>query len=280
MGGGALRSRPVSVADGLDHVGVATADLDGAAAEWERLGFALTPLARHAPPAGTANRCAMLRAGYIELIAVVDPERPSATLARFLSRYAGIHILSLAIDDEHAALERLARAGFTTEIVGSARPANPRRPNGPQARFARLPLTDGEPRLQLLRHLTPELVWQKRFLRHPNNAVALDAVVMVDDPPAVLAARLSRAAGVAVVPDPAGGYALPLAHGRVRVLPPAGLHSVLPDVAIPSLPFVAGIIVRTGDGNASVNRLLQRRGTRLGDGRLAHAAGVAVLFAG
>ena len=279
MGGGALRIRPVSTANGLDHVGVATADLDAAAAEWERLGFALTPLARHAPPAGTANRCAMLRGGYIELIAVVDPQRPSATLQRFLARYAGIHILSLAIDDEQAALARLTRAGFSTEIVASSRPANPRRPNGLQARFARLPLTDAEPRLQLLRHLTPELVWQKRFLRHPNNAVALDAVIMVDDPPAPLAARLSRAAGVAVVPDPAGGYALPLARGQVRVLPPDALPSVLPGVGIPSLPFVAGIIVRTGDENASVNRLLKRRGTRLPTGRLAHAAGVAVLFA-
>jgi hypothetical protein len=270
----------VSAAVGLDHVGVATADLAAAAAEWQRLGFALTPLARHAPPAGTANRCAMLRDGYIELIAVVDPERPSATLQRFLARYAGIHILSLAISDEQAALDRLTRAGFTTEIATSARPANPRRPNGPQARFARLPLTDAEPRLQLLRHLTPELVWQKRFLRHPNNAVALDAVVMVDDPPAVLAARLSRAAGVAVVPDPAGGYALPLARGQARILPPVALENVFPGVTIPSLPFVAGIIVRTGDGNASVSRLLKRRSVRVQGGRLAHAAGVAVLFTG
>jgi hypothetical protein len=268
----------VSVANGLDHVGVATDNLDAAAAEWERLGFALTPLARHAPPAGTANRCAMLRAGYVELIAVVDPQRPSATLEKFLARYAGIHILSLAITDEQAALERLTRAGFKTEIVMSSRPANPRQPNGPQAKFARLPLTDSEPRLQLLRHLTPELVWRKRFLNHPNNATALDAVIMVADPPAVLAARLSRAAGVAVVPDPAGGYALPLAHGQVRILPPDALNSVLPDVAIPSLPFVAGIIVRTADANAAVNQLLKHRSVRTPAGRLAHAAGAAVLF--
>ena len=220
----------------------------------------------------------MLRDGYIEIIAAVDPKKPSATLQRFLARYAGIHILSLAISDDRAALERLTRAGFTTEIVTSARPANPRRPNGPQARFARLPLTDGEPRLQLLHHLTPELVWQERFLRHRNNATALDAVVMVDDPPAALAARLSRAAGVAVVPDPAGGYALPLARGHVRVLPPDALEKVFPGVAAPSLPFVAGIIVRTSDGNTAANRLLQRRSVRVPNGRLAHAAGVAVLF--
>jgi hypothetical protein len=262
----------VSIAEGLDHVGVVTADLSSAARAWRRLGFSLTRLARHAAPAGTGNRCAMLRSGYVELISVVDPARPSATLERFLGRYAGIHILSLGISDEQAALGRLRQAGFITDIFASERPADPAKPNGPRARFARLPLADAEPRLQLLRHMTPDLVWQKRFLRHPNHAVALEAVVMVADPPAVLAARLSRAAGVPVVPDPVGGYALRLGQGQVRVLPPEALGVVFPGVAIPSLPFVAGVVVRTDDGAKAVTRLL--------GGPLGSAAGVAVLFTG
>jgi len=268
----------VSTAEGLDHVGVVTADLNAAARAWRRLGFSLTRLARHAAPAGTGNRCAMLGRGYIELIATVDPAKPSATLDRFLARYAGIHILSLAISDEQAALARLHHAGFATDISFSERPADSAKPKGPQARFARLPLTDTEPRLQLLRHLTPELVWQKRFLRHPNHAVALEAVVIVADPPANLAARLSRAAGVPVVPDPVGGYALRLAQGQVRVLPPDALASVFPDVAIPSLPFVAGIVVRTDDGTKAARRLLNKIDRPTPGGLLASAAGVAVLF--
>jgi catechol 2,3-dioxygenase-like lactoylglutathione lyase family enzyme len=268
----------VSAAEGLDHVGVVTADLRAASRAWRRLGFALTRLARHAAPAGTGNRCAMLRSGYVELIAVVDSAKPSAMLERFLARYAGIHILSLAISDEQAALARLRQAGFAVELVTSERPAEPAKPKGPQARFARLPLTDAEPRLQLLRHLTPELVWQKRFLRHPNHAVALEAVVIVADPPAVLAARLSRAAGVPVVPDAAGGYALRLSQGQVRVLAPGALAAVFPGVAIPSLPFVAGIVVRTDDGAKAVTRLLKKSAVRAPGGLLAAAAGVAVLF--
>ena len=270
----------MSIAEGLDHVGVVTADLNAAARAWRRLGFSLTRLARHAAPAGTGNRCAMLGRGYIELISVVDPARPSATMERFLARYAGIHILSLAISDEQAALARLRQAGFATDIAFSERPADPAKPNGPQARFARLPLIDAEPRLQLLRHLTPELVWQKRFLGHPNHAVALDAVVVVADPPAVLAARLSRAAGVPVVPDPAGGYALRLGQGQVRVLPPEALTTVFPGVAIASLPFVAGIVVRTDDGTKAVARLLKKNARPVADGLLVTAAEVTVLFTG
>jgi len=270
----------VSIAEELDHVGVVTADLNSAARAWRKLGFALTRLARHAAPAGTGNRCAMLRNGYVELISVVDPARPSATLQRFLARYAGIHILSLGISDEQAALARLRQAGFATDIAFTERPADSAKPNGPQAGFARLPLTDAEPRLQLLRHLTPELVWQKRFLRHPNHAVALDAVVMVADPPATLAARLSRAAGAPVVPDPVGGYALRLAHGQVRVLPPEALAAVFPGVAIPSLPFVAGIVVRTDDGAKAAGRMLKKSAYPAPGGLLANGAGVAVLFTG
>ena len=106
----------MSAAEGLDHVGVVTADLNAAARAWRRIGFSLTRLARHAA-AGTGNHCAMLRHGYVELIATVDPARPSATLDRFLARYAGIHILSLAISDEQAALARLLQAGFSTDIA-------------------------------------------------------------------------------------------------------------------------------------------------------------------
>ena len=64
-----------------------------------------------------------------------------------------------------------------------------------------------------------------------------------------------------MTPDPAGGYALAMAQGRVRVPPaPDALTTVFPGAAIPSLPFIAGFSVRTGDGNAAVARLLDERG--------------------
>ncbi len=261
----------VAVATGLDHVALATGDLDACAAEWTRLGFALTPVARHRDgagvPTGTGNVCAMLRTGYVELIAVVDPARPSATLGRFVARYAGIHIVSLAIDNEVAAQVRLGLAGFAVEIARSERDG---------ARFARLPFSDAEPRLQLIRHFTPERVWQPQFLVHPNHADALVAVVIVDAVPAVLAARLSRVAGVAVVPDPAGGFALPLAAGTMRVLPIEALGSVFPGMAVPSLPFVAGVVIRTDDGCAAVAAMGVAR--PVAGGWLAEAGGAAVLF--
>jgi 4-hydroxyphenylpyruvate dioxygenase-like putative hemolysin len=263
----------VSIAETLDHVGVVTGDIEAASADWERLGFSLTDLASH-DGAGAGNRCAMLRQGYIELIATIDPARPSATLARFLARHPGIHIVTFSVADEAAALSRLRRAGFSVEQIASER-----RTDGPPARFIRLPLTDADPRLQLLRHLTPELVWQERVLSHPNHAVALDTVVMATAEPAVLAAHLSRVAGVAVQPDPAGGYVLTLAQGRVRILPPEAMQVVFPGAQIPKPPCVAGIVLRTDDANAAVSALPANIARPVASGVLAQCGGVAVLFA-
>ena len=277
MAAGEIRvDRLSATAQSLDHVGIAARDLGALTAQYERLGFLLTPLARHSGrrtpdgpvvPFGTGNRCIMLREGYLELIAVIDPAAFSNTLDRFLARYAGLHIIALGIDDEDANLARLRRAGI--DLPGIAyleRPVDDADPDGPTARFARLPWPEApEGRLQLIRHLTPEAIWQPRFLDHPNRTTALEEVVLAVESPAESAARFSRLAGVPVTPDPVGGIRLDLPRGRVRLLPAEALPAVFPGATIPSLPFIAGLALRTADGGAALRRLL-------GDAGIAHAA--------
>ena len=126
------------------------------------------------------------------------------------------------------------------------RPVDDANPAGPQARFARLILPDApEGRIFLIRHLTPEAIRQERFLSHPNHAIALAEVTIASAAPAETAARFSRLTGLPVTPDPAGGFALALPRGRVRMLPPVAL----PGTTIPSLPFIAGIAITTDDNN-------------------------------
>ena len=255
----------MNTAQELDHVGIAGSDLAALSAAFERLGFKLTPVARHSGrrtpegpivPFGTGNRCAMLHEGYLELIAIVDPEHFTNSLEFSLARYAGLHIVALGIDDEAANLARMRAAGI--DIPGIAyleRPVDDADPQGPQARFARLLLPDApEGRIFLIRHLTPEAIWQERFLSHPNHAVALNEVVIVSASPAETATRFSRLAGLAATPDPAGGFRLVLPRGQIRMLSPEILRAVFPAVAIPSLPFVAGIAIATDDGNAAIRR--------------------------
>lgn len=260
---------------GIDHVALAVRDLGAAAAAWEGLGFALTPLAVHADgagvPTGTGNRCAMLRRGYVELIAVIDPARPSRTLAGMVGRYEGGHILSLAIDDAGAAQRRLAAAGLDVAVTATARAVE-----GGEARFERLPIVEAVPRLQLIRQVTPELVWREAEMVHPNGAVGLDEVVIAAGSPAEAGALLSRVAGRPLRPDAAGGYGLVLPRGVVRVVPEGAVGLVVPGAPCPALPCIPGVVITTGDGNRAVAAL--GIGRAVEGGRIAFAAGMAVLF--
>ncbi|MBR0644775.1 VOC family protein [Plastoroseomonas hellenica] len=266
-----------AAATGLDHVGLCVTDPRPIWEAYEGLGFTLSPEARQSgrrtpdspvEPYGTGNRCALFREGYVEILGILDPGLFDNGVKRFVARYEGAHIIALAVADEQAALARLRRAGIDIPGVSHLeRPVDA--PDGPRARFARLPVPEApEGRLQLIRHLTPELVWQDRWLEHANRAVALDSVTLVAAEPAESAARLSRLAGVALEPDPAGGFVLPLPGDpaapvggpkrptRIRILPPDALGAVFPGVAVPALPFIAGFVIRTDDGNAAARRLL------------------------
>ena len=240
----------------LDHVGVGARELGPLAAAYERLGFTLTPVARHRGKA-TGNRCIMLAHGYLELIALMDPSIPDWLPAR-LDLYAGLHIIALGIHDSNAALARLSQAGFAIAgITPLERPVDDADPGGPQARFERIPLPDApEGHIQLIKHLTREAIWQPRFTSHANGAVSLEAVVLAVPDPAETAARLSRLAGLPVVPDPAGGFALAMDRGRVRVLPPEAIGAVFPGVAAPAVPSIVGMVVATADGCAALRPLL------------------------
>ncbi|MFC3126966.1 VOC family protein [Pseudoroseomonas globiformis] len=279
-------------ASSLDHVGLCTADGPALWATYEALGFTLSPVNRQSgrrggPDSplelyGTANRCAMLRQGYVELLAIVDPSGFDNGLTRFLARYEGMHILAFGMEDAEAELPRLRRAGLEVPGVSPLqRPVD--NSGGPPARFSRLPIPDApEGRIQLVQHHTPQLMWQERWLVHANRAVALEDTILAAPEPAVSATALSRLAGLPFEPDPAGGYVLPLPVGRVRILPPAALERALPGVAAPGLPFLAACTLRTDDGNEAIRRIAGDR-LRVVPGGLMlppeHAGGTALIFA-
>ena len=166
----------MSAAFELDHVGVGARELAPLAAAYQRLGFTLTPVARHRGKA-TGNRCIMLQHGYLELIALLDPAIPDR-LQQQLGRYAGLHIIALGIADSAATLQRLRQSGLDLPGVAPLeRPVDDADPDGLQARFERIPLPDApEGTIQLIKHLTPEAIWQERFTTHANAAVSLEEV--------------------------------------------------------------------------------------------------------
>jgi catechol 2,3-dioxygenase-like lactoylglutathione lyase family enzyme len=117
----------------IDHVIYATADLDAAAARVEEiLGVASVPGGRH-DGLGTHNRIVPLGGGYLELLAVADPEeaRRSPLGAAVLERIArtgdGLMGWAVAVDDVAPVAQRLgigvstiSRQGLSAQLAGVA----------------------------------------------------------------------------------------------------------------------------------------------------------------
>jgi catechol 2,3-dioxygenase-like lactoylglutathione lyase family enzyme len=252
----------------LDHVGLFVPDMAAAAGAMARLGFALTPYTpqRHklatgeVAPTGTANRLAILRQGYIELLTATGDTPLADQMRRAVARYAGAHLIAFGSADAEATRARLADEGFEPLPLvrlerGAATPAGER-----LARFAVVRVPEGrmpEGRMQFCRHHTPELVWQPHQQRHPNRAQSLtDVLLCVADVPEA-AARYARFLGLpAQARD--GFRLLELARGRLHLFDPAGLAAAT-GIEAPTTPFIAGFALTSAD-LAATRALLAERG--------------------
>jgi len=117
----------------IDHVIYATADLDVASALIEReLGLAVQPGGRH-EGVGTHNRIVALGDGYLELLAIADPEEASGTgfgraVQAHLDRHGdGLFGWAVEVDDIAPVAERLddaistiRRDGLSAQLTGLA----------------------------------------------------------------------------------------------------------------------------------------------------------------
>lgn len=247
----------------LDHIAHFVPAMDAAVSILESLGFVLTPLSEQstrdaegaAAPAGSANRCVMLDSGYLEILTPIADTANARLLRAALARHTGVHLIALgtpAAEEEHA---RLAAHGFaplplvrlerTVDLEG--KPA--------LARFAlaRVPSeTMPEGRIQFVEQITPECLWQPRYLGHTNGVTALRAVfVVAHDVPAV-SARFAHFA--ALLPRRAGKFVtLDMARGRALVARRANWQELLG--AAPAAPSLAGYALQCADPAALAERL-------------------------
>jgi hypothetical protein len=117
----------------IDHVIYACADLDAAAARVEAdLGLSAAGGGRH-ERIGTHNRIVSLGGGYLELLAVADPDEAAASdlgraiTARIEAAGDGLMGWAVAVDDVEPVAARLgtavttiARSGLTARLTGVA----------------------------------------------------------------------------------------------------------------------------------------------------------------
>lgn len=233
----------------LDHVGHFVADPGTASCALASAGFSPTPVsvqvnpdpAGGAPrPTGTGNVCAMLEHGYLEVLfkTADTPLGREFDLAR--ARYDGLHLAAFAIanaDRQHA---RLSAAGFELQpLVKMQRPVATADGEG-VAGFEVVRVGLGqmqEGRIQMLRHLTEETVWQPRWLAHPNTAVALVSLTIVAADVDEAAARYRQFLDRPTRGTPEG-QRIDLERGTIELITPQAWHSRWPQIELPSLPFM------------------------------------------
>lgn len=238
----------------LDHIAHWVPDPAAAAADLAALGFFVTPFSAQSVgeppvPAGTGNHCVMLAGGYLEFLAPLADTPNAATLRAGIARYTGVHLIAFGTVDPMGDHARLQAGGFgPLEPVALSRPIET--PDGfRQARFTVVRTKPGameEGRVQFVEQHTPDFLWQKRWLGHPNGATRLKRVeICVADPEAAVV-RYAAYTGLAPIRiDEAPGLAT--ARGTLVFRDPASMELHL-GVVPPCLPWIAGYALATPPG--------------------------------
>jgi hypothetical protein len=222
---------------------------------------------------GTGNVTAMFARGYIEVLFKTADTPLARELDAALARYRGVHLAAFAVADATDAHRRLSTQGFRMRpVVHMQRPVETGGAPGTAAfTLARVePGEMPEGRVQILTHHTEQLVWQPRWLTHANGALALTSVMIAVADVEEAAARFARFTARAVLPA-SYGRTIVLDRGRIELMTADSFAQRLPEIAIPSLPFIGayGIRVRSLAGLEQVLRDGGITAHASGDGRVA-----------
>lgn len=274
-------SGPSSTADekcDVDHTAHFVPDSERAGAALIQLGFTLTPFSAQshrlepgAPltPAGTGNRCVMLKRGYLEFLTPTHDTPNAEQLRLAIRRYTGMHLIAFGTNAPESDFQRLAAGGFAplTPLALQRQTSTPTGETTARFTVVRVPpAAMAEGRIQFCRHHTRDAVWQPRWLTHPNHATGLAGVVLCVADPAEAAQRYARFTGLPVqAANPSGdAWRLDSAQGYLLFVSPAVLQQSL-GIAAPALPWIAGCILDSDDMAATLAIV---QGATIGDRQL------------
>jgi hypothetical protein len=244
------RQLPIGSEIFLDHVGHFVRDAAAGAAALARAGFAPTPQSVQSnpdgTPTGTGNVTAMFSRGYIEVLFKTADTPLGREFDLALAGHAGVHLAAFSVADAEGQHRRLTEVGFPMRpLVQFQRPVDTATGSGVAA-FTVVRLDRGamaEGRIQMLAHRTEDTVWQPRWLNHPNGALGLVDLVVVCADVAEAAGRFARFTGHDTVPTK-HGRAVVLDRGQVQLVSKDAFAAMLPEIAVPRLPFLGAYALR------------------------------------
>jgi hypothetical protein len=228
----------------LDHVGHFVREPQAASRALARAGFAPTPVSMQVDPTGaptgTGNITAMFARGYVEVLFKTADTVLGREFEAALAAHAGVHLAAFSVVDAEHAHARLAGAGFRMRpLMQFQRPVETETGAGiaafTVARLERGEMAEG--RIQILTHRTEDTVWQRRWLTHPNGATGLTDMLIAVADVAEAVERFKRFTNRDAVANRLG-QAVRLDRGAVQLVNAKTFAELLPEVSVPSLPFI------------------------------------------
>ncbi len=216
----------------IDHVVINVADqLDASVAQYQRLGFVLTPRGHHS--LGSSNHLAIFGNDYLELLGYEAHNAQGA--ARQWGSLLGLNGLVFKTTDSDGLFTELSHRGV--ELDGDA----------PQAFFRPIELPDGSTRdvrfrtvrlhpaaipngrIFFCHHLDPDLVWRSEWQSHPNSTQSIRQVIVKARDPQASIALLEKTFGPADVAAIDGGQRLSAGFASIDFLTPQAVRARLGD---------------------------------------------------
>ena len=163
----------------FDHLVIMVRDsLDELSEIFLNQGFQLTPLAHH--NLGSSNRLIMLKSSYIELLGWEKGKQVQR--AEIANQPIGLDALVFRTNDAHACFNQLKEAGFAVNPVQDLSREGEFMGNKVLVEFKTVRFSE-QPipglRIYFCEHLTPDYVWQKQWLIHPNKTQDLQQITIV-----------------------------------------------------------------------------------------------------
>ena len=235
---------------------------------------------------GSGNRCIMFANNYLEILASESRERQAPRLAQHLSRHQGAHIICFNTEATPAVDARLRELGISTSgVIPLQRdidtPEGMRTAKFERVRFA--PDNSPEGYIQAARHLTPQYIYQPRYIEHPNGCTSLSEACIVADDARTFAEKYARYLSTSPV-ETDGTFRFRLSLGStLTVLPTKQAPQSFPSSLLPPLPAIVAVAFRTNDLPSLRTRLTRAGFTLFESGHrigvpAEEASGVVVMF--
>ena len=249
----------------IDHIAHFVPHIDAASSALEQAGFTLTPFSAQSHrlepggplvPAGSGNRCVMLREGYLEFLTPTADTPIANQLRTAIQRYTGVHLIAFGSADADADHMRLDKNGFAPLPTVALQRQIGTEQSEETARFSVVrvpPGTMAEGRIQYCQQHTPQWLWQGRWTAHANGARGLAGVIICVADPQEAAQRYARFTGL-LAQFGNDQWRINTQRGALLFVTAEQLQGAL-GVSAPAQPWIAGYVLTTDDLALTRSRL-------------------------